>query len=515
MYDMLIYHSCYSHSFEPDNFITNRLKILKMKKYFKKSIYLLITFLSFLLMGTTCINTPDEFELFSEGTYMTINPSDPEFIKLVTLEGDIIKVFGERDNQGFPNVIRQINFEHKNGEKYFLSFGTNGKMVSAIADNGTVFQYEWISNSKIAVNIIASDGINQVNTEIDLAGLNKEKSASVQRIASAVPRHQREECFELEFTPFEFNDATEPIILKSASNYGTTHNLLLTSCGAPTFAEISRVNLYDQSGSVLLKELYAKPIAKGQYSITVPSGSAPSLNPQNAAKKLASVLAMYCDAIGLTGGNEMLASSQFCAALSLGLAKTGVGITMAPKALIACEGIAKSMVIYCKYFGQTAGIGAPSILDKIVESEYLEDIKLTGNMRLHVVINALPNNITKAFTIAEGTQQTLKAEISENAKPNITSLVLSPSSPSADQDYTVSVSVFCMPVGTKVTMDMVGTDGWTENKTFTITNASQSSGSFSMTVPGAETGVKDIITVTVQPPSGSPIVRTASLIFGK
>lgn len=486
-----------------------------MKKYFKKSLYLLFTFLGFLLMSTTCVNTPDEFELFSEGTYMTINPSDPEFLKLVTLEGDIIKVFGERDNQGNPNVIRQINFEHKNGEKYFLTFGSNGKLVSAIADNGTVFQYEWISNSKIAVNIIASDGINQVNTEIDLNDLSKEKKAIIANTTTNGSRLQREECFDLDFVPFEQVKIDEPLLLKSTSNFGTTHNLLLTSCGAPTFADIYRVNLYDQSGSVLLKELFAKPVAKGQYSITVPGGSAPSLDPQNAAKKLASVLSMYCDAMSLTGGNEMLTSSQFCVALSLALAKTGVGITVAPKALIACEGIAKSMVIYCKYFGQTAGIGAPSILDKIVESEYLEDLKLTGNMRLHVVINALPNNITKAFTIAEGAPQTLKAEISENAKPNITSLVLSPSSPSENQDYTVSVSVFCMPVGTKVTMDMAGTDGWTENKSFTIINESQSSGSFSMTVPGAETGVKDIITVTVQPPTGSPIVRTASLIFGK
>ena len=486
-----------------------------MKKYFTKSLYLIFIFLSFLLMGTTCTNTPDEVELFSEGTYMTINPSDPEFIKLVTLEGDIINVFGERDNQGFPNEIRQINFEHKNGEKYSLTFGSNRKMISAIADNGTVFKYDWISNTKVAVNIISSDGINQVNTEIDLKDLSKVKKAVAENFTTIGTRHQREECFDLDFVPFEQELTDEPLLLKSTSNYGTTHNLLLTSCGSPTFADIYRVNLYDQSGSVLLKQLYANPIAKGQYSITVPSGSAPSLNPQNAAKKLASVLATFCDAIELAGSNQLLASSQFCVSLSLALAKTGVGITVAPKALVACEGIAKSMVLYCKYFGQSAGIGAPSILDKIVESEYIEELKLTGNMRLYVVINALPNNITKAFTIAEGSPQTLKAEISENAKPNITSLVLSPSSPSENQDYTVSVSVFCMPVGTKVTMDMVGTDGWTQERNFTVNNPQQSSGTFSMTVPGAETGVRDNITVTVQPPTGSPIIRSASLIFGK
>lgn len=486
-----------------------------MKKYFNKSLYLLFTFFGFLLMSTTCVNTPDEFELFSEGTYMSINPNDPEFIKLVTNEGDVIRVFGERDNNGMPKGIRMINFEHKNGEKNLLYFNESGMLSGAIADNGTVFQYEWITNSRVAVNILADDGINQVNTEIDLSELKDEKKSAIKKPEVTGRRHQREDCFDITFEPYNFQESVNQVNLKSASAYGTTHNLMLTSCGAPTFADIYRVLLYDQSGSVLLKELYAKPVTKGQFQITIPDGSAPSLNPQAAGEKLAGVLSKFCDGMSLTGGNEMLTSSQFCMALSLALAKTGVGITMAPKALVACEGLSKAMILYCKYFGQSAGIGAPSILDKIIESKLLEEFKLTGNMRLHVVINALPKNITKAFTIAEGVPQTFSAELSENAKPSITSLTLSPSSPSADQDYSVSATVFCMPVGTKIKMEMSGSDGWTQERNFTVNNPQQSSGTFSMTVPGAETGVRDNITVTVQPPTGSPIIRSASLIFGK
>jgi len=486
-----------------------------MKTYFRKTLVLLSTFLIFILMGTTCIKTPEEYDLFSEGTYMTTNPSDPEFIKLVTLEGDIIRVFGERDNNGFPKDIRLINFEHKNGEKNLFYFNESGRLSGAIANNGTVFQYEWITNTRVAVNILADDGINQVNTEIDLSELKNEKKSAIVEPLITGNRHQREECFDITFEPYNFQETDNQQNLKKASTYGTTHNLLLTSCGAPAFADIYRVLLYDQSGSVLLKELYAKPVAKGHYQITVPDGSAPSINPQVAGEKLAVILSKFCDGMSLTGGNELLTSSQFCLALSLALAKTGVGLTMAPKALVACEGLSKAMILYCKYFGQTAGIGAPSILDKIIESKLLEELKLTGNMRLHVVINALPKNITKAFTIAEGVPQTFSAEISENAKPSITSLTLSPSSPSANQDYTVSATVFCMPVGTKIKMEMSGSDGWTQERNFTVNNPQQSSGTFSMTVPGAETGVRDNITVTVQPPTGSPIIRTASLIFGK
>ncbi len=446
---------------------------------------------------------------------MSINPADPEFIKLVTNDGDVIRVFGERDNNGLPQGIRMINFEHKNGEKNLLYFNESGKLSGAIADNGTVFQYEWITNSRVAVNILANDGINQVNTEIDLSELKNEKKSAIVEPEITSRRHQREDCFDITFEPYNFQEPENQVNLKSASAYGTTHNLLLTSCGAPTFADIYRVLLYDQSGSVMLKELYAKPVAKGHYQITIPDGTAPSINPQAAGEKLAGVLSKFCDGMTLTLGNELLTSSQFCMALSLALAKTGVGITMAPKALVACEGLSKAMVLYCQKFGQTAGIGAPSILDKIIESKLLEEFKVTGNMRLHVVINALPKNITKAFTIAEGVPKTFSAELSENAKPSITSLTLSPSSPSADQDYTVSATVFCMPVGTKIKIEMSGSDGYTQEQNFAVNNPQQSSGTFSMTVPGAETGVRDNITVTVQPPTGSPIIRYASLIFGK
>ncbi|MDP2336797.1 MAG: hypothetical protein Q8N05_10175 [Bacteroidota bacterium] len=450
-----------------------------------------------------------------DGSYLNTNSTDPEFVKLVTDKGEIVNVFGTRASNGLPESVKQINIKTENGEEYSFYYDNNHRLKTAVANNGTVFNYEWLANNKVALTIICNDGVNQINTEIDLAGLKSGKITPVNYNAKI--RNPEKVCYDIEFSPFtdELEKSTENN-LKSATSGGTTYQLYTTSCGAPADQSIYRVSVYDQSGSVMLKGLSAEYVAKGHYTITVPSGTAPEIDPQAAVEKLTSILTQYCDAAGLVGGKteQLILTSSACAYIAGKLALTGIGVTVAPTVGAACTGITTAMVIYCSTLGASGDPGTPSILDKINELKLLENFKLTGNMRLHVTFLGMPNNVTKGFTIAEGVSSTLTAEMSENAKPTIRSLDLYPSSPAANQDYQISVSVFCVPVGGTVSISMTGSDGYSDSKTYPVSDASLSSGKFTLTIPGAEKGVKDAITATVKTPDGQTITRSASLIFG-
>jgi hypothetical protein len=473
-----------------------------------------ILFSLFLIGCDWLTKTDDKPTDIGSGSYIATNATDPKFVKYVSLKGDIIEVFGKRNAAGLPDLALQINVTNSSGQLNSFYYDTSKKLVSATAANGTIFRYDWLANKKVAITIIANDGKTQINTELDLSGL---KSATTNVNTSQTgSRVNGNDCSDILFTPFAPEpEVSNPNRLKSGSSTGTTYDLYTTQCGAPANTDIAYVTLYDQSGSVKLGEVIPTWLGNGHYTITVPSGTAPTIDPQAAAEKLTSVLSNYCDAVGVVGAPQALMMSEgACAMLAAKLALTTVGASVAAPVGTACAGLSAAMLVYCKTLGVSGDPGTPSICDKINELKLLDYFKITANMRLHVTFRGLTNNFTKGYTIAEGVPATLNAELDENGKPRIKSLELSPSSPAANQGYTIKVSVYCLPIGSNVTLSMVGTDGYTKSSTFPITTAAQSAGTFSISIPGGAKGVRDDVTAKVTTADGQTITNTASLIFG-
>lgn len=454
----------------------------------------------------------EDNEPVDEESYICTNSTDPEFVKYVSDAGEIVNVFGTRDANGYPELVTQINVTTSEGESYSFMYNDQKQLITAIADNGTIINYDWISSTKVALNIVFNDGINQFNTELDLEEINSYKSSQINWTAPTRPDF--ETCTEMEFTPFT---AEELLALQASNskatmmNGGTVHHIYVTTCGAPDMQHPYRVEVYDQSGSVKLKDLSAETVGKGHYTVTVPSGTAPTLAPQTMVEKLTSVLSMYCDAAGLAGASL---SPAACAAIAAKLSMTGIGVTAGATVGTACAGITAALAVYCNTLGASGPIGSPSLMDKFNEQKLLDNFTLVGDMRLYVSFQALPKTIVKGFTISEGVPSNINVELGENYEPRIRSIDLYPSAPAAKQSYSVSVSIFCAPIGSTVAIAMVGTDGYTKQTSFTIADANEASGKFSMSVPGGNTGVRDEITATLSTPDGKTITRSASLVFG-
>ncbi len=450
------------------------------------------------------------------GSYISTNSTDPKFVKFVSLKGEKIEVFGKRNSSGLPDLVSQINVTTSNGELYSFYYDSNKKLTSAVAANGVMFQYDWLANKKVAISVSANDGKTQINTELDLSGL---KSANTPSYSNSVKsRVNGNDCADIIFTPF--SESTMSAVqnnYKAGSTSGTTYDLYTTQCGSASNQSISAVNLYDQSGSVLLGEVTPVWVSNGHYTITIPSGIAPTIDPQAAAEKMSSVLSSYCDAVGVVGASQYLMMSESaCALLAAKLALTVVGASVAAPVGTACAGLSAAMAVYCKTLGASGDPGTPSIADKINELGLLNYFKITGNMRLHVVFRVFGegvSSVTKGFTIAEGVSATLNAELDANGKPKIRSLELTPSSPAGGQGYAIKVAVYCLPIGSTVTLSMVGTDGYTKSSSFPISTAAQSAGNFSLSIPGGAKGVRDDVTAKVTTSDGQTITTTASLIF--
>ena len=62
-------------------------------------------------------------------------------------------------------------------------------------------------------------------------------------------------------------------------------------------------------------------------------------------------------------------------------------------------------------------------------------------------------------------------------------------------------------------MEIVGTDGYSDSKTITIGASETMQYKATLKVPGAESGVKDVCTVTAVTPDGETVTKKASLVF--
>jgi len=483
---------------------------MKTKRLSKKTLFF-SAILAFVITFYQCdfINSfldEKDGKSVDEESYICTNTTDPEFVKYVSDEGEIVNVFGTRDANGYPKLVTQINVTTSKGEFYSFMYNDQKQLTTAIADNGTIINYDWISSTKVALNIVFNDGVNQFNTELGLDEINSYKSTKINW--DAPKRSDFETCSDMEFTPF----VEEEQVSLQAPNFklvkmsgGTVHHIYVTTCGAPDWQTPYLVEIYDQSGSVKLKDLAVETLGKGHYTVTVPSGTAPTLEPQAMIKELTSVLSLYCDAAGLAGASL---SPAACAAIAAKLSMTGIGVTAGATFGTACAGITAALAVYCNTLGASGPPGSSSLIDKI-------DFKLVGGMRLYVSFHALPKKIVKGFNISEGVPSEINVELGENSNPSIRSIELSPSAPAAKQSYMVSVSVFCAPVGSTVAIAMVGTDGYTKQTSYTISDVNEASGKFTMSVPGGSSGVRDEITASLSTPDGNTVTRSASLVFGE
>lgn len=473
---------------------------------------------------TSC-HHDDEATISNEESSITalanLNPNEPVIANVSNKDGQSVVIMGTKDAQGHAKKLEQViitQTEEENPTEVF--FDENEKIKEMIAPNGVRFQFDWISDKEIALTLIDPNTNEQLNTLLDLS--NKSNQPKVTSRAGVVKTRVGNSSMKIE----PIVDITSPNSIKTqtrAAKSGITGNVYIEQCGAPTTAQCW-VDVYDYSN---LTGSFGRGKYRGRFTCTkVGEGHYQFQLPAN--YNVHHNMADYCDAINDIIGNICNANAftapgsgakeAMCVYISGALASGIVSAPVAAGFLVACETTSVALDLSCSLLdGSIGGIdmapGTPSIGDGLCKALREMDYTWDTPLLLQPVVNALPSCIygTAQVYKADGNLKDMK--VTWGGKPVINSFKLVPSAPLHGVSYQAIAELYCLPIGTKVTMDIIGTDGYTNSQTSTISTGQNLNYKATLDVPGAATGVKDVCTVTAVTPNGETITKKASLIF--
>jgi hypothetical protein len=378
----------------------------------------------------------------------------------------------------------------QNEKETLCYFNSNDQIEKIIASNGVELYLNWLNTSEFTLTAISANKSIQLNTvgNLDLAA--KGKKSSISRKGKLK--------LQVQGPPAKFisqNEFTTKLNDQNAFNY-----LTVEECGP--FNPSSVVITMKDADRKVLATIFPDNIALGKYQYSVPHSNLPSVNFQDACKATANVIDVICKS------TDVFSRGFICALISATLATTVVGAPAAALFLVACEEANLALAFFCKLpdlqtckgklfttdFNTTSkiifNVYTPGLLNNLESPDVIVPLPLAGTY-----IGPFPDLYVKLASVV-----------------NIKKFNLEPSIPLAGNDYAAEVEVSCLTIGTTIKISVAGSDGYYDEILYNVTT-SASLDTFVLTVPGAESGVKDVCTVTVKTLGLNEISRSAYLVF--
>ncbi len=436
---------------------------------------------------------PEESEI-TTGSYISGNPTDPEFLKIVTKDGSVINVLGERDQNGLPDLVRQINIQTTHETNSFL-FDNQGQLSTVISDNGTVFNYSVLEDGNYAIKIVCNDNQTELNLKIYINGFEVDSSISFNSFA-----HRDYVCNEIGFQPIDNSP--------SNSVSSDTYLLHVTNCYATNDVDIPyRVLLYNSDGSELFKEVTAQKTSSGIYEIVIPTANVSAVNEANLVYMLNSVMETYCENESL----YLITSEEACNQINEQIEGLGITADVANGIGTACSGIREAFDLYCSLVCSTS-VGS-SAIDLIANQKMIENFTYSDkSLLLKVFFNTVPKT-EMSFILADNISSDLYAELNSNSTPEIKDICTNPLYPEANEDYTVNILAYCMPIGSTLSIIITGDDGYYDVASLEITDENQTSGWYNYVITGRTGRTNDEIEVKISSGWTEDVTRYLTMAF--
>ncbi|MCL6265075.1 hypothetical protein [Flagellimonas myxillae] len=467
-----------------------------MKKSSTLRIGIKVIILSLLMLGCTSLLQDEETDVTDsnseiESNFLVMtNATDP--LIATYMDNDYqVDFWGDRDDNGMPTNINQFDVIDQ-GDTTIYRLDNIGRPLDIFTQDGTQINFVWHSELKASVTFLSDDGSSQLNTEVDFTKDNFEdkvlnvNKSSRRKITSRIPF---------------INNPNKPID-------ETKVNISVFQCGVEKDARV-RVIVKSEAGLVL-GTFPTKRLSSGRYTSSIPSSIAPKINLKDICQSASTALGNVC----LANKVNSNLFPKLCLATTAALVESVVGAPVAAKFLAACATAVAGLNVVCIATGSPAP-GAPNLKQKLCNSDFL-DREYKEDIFVGASALALPNNVLSSFEKVNEGGLLPKLNINFNSQTTIRSLRLSPSSPVAGQDYFAIADIFCLYQGTVGSISVAGSDGYSDQITFSSNSTSlqpQALGEYSLSIPGAESGVRDVVTLIVNLPDGQRVSRTASLIF--
>lgn len=438
------------------------------------------------------------------------NKADPLLMQVERDDGAIADYYATKDAAGLPLAIKEVDVQPSRGMSTSFVYGTNGQLQQVLDANGTSFSYQ-SQGSTVQVTAVSPDGSLRisvsVNTQTHLAGpasivFTPQKPTGFVK-PNRGPRHGAEAALSVR---------SQPLLGAAVPRAAGTSPSIVTvrHCESPVNdANVAMLLNFDVTGA-WPSAVPGKLVADGTYSVSIPTPD-PELgkHAKEVCEQTATILDYLCfghEDLG-TAGEEALCAQISTAVLALGPeAAPAAGLVMT-----ACSAAVAARALLCDIFGSSGGLppGAPSLLESLcgfVDS-VVDRIQAGETLQLQPLAR-IPGVGSKYGDIrvvpAGGPFPSFSIEVGGSVA--IQNFTASTFNPAPGEDYVATAHVVCAPPNTAVVMSIIGTDGYTDSKSYSITGDAD----VSLSVPGAAPGVVDHVTIKV----GDSLSQTLVVYFG-
>ena len=465
-----------------------------------------------------CKGDTDSVKPFNPYTFMS-NPNDPLILKVTPESGELIEYYGSRDAQGIPQNIDVISYRSRadKEEATYCYFDTKSNLSKIITEDGSTFSFKWSTASKALLTFSSGDKANQLSTEIDFdqpGNTNKRIGEANAAVATGTQARQGKS---LRLSVSQQPMAQE-VNLTNARIAAQSLEIDVKKCGFPADANVwVYMYKYDKLNNLVkVGQFPAVQVTKGRYSCYI--------LPNDAAEKVDANPQKICQwAIeeGICSAGAALVSKSLCLAITA-IAGTYSAGTAVNAALAACNSwVSEALEEIISY-------GCGKLIDDTVVTQKAyefcganfenRDYRIwTGNLLFIAKAEGVGTKpiYSKSVEI-DGKSSFPTLSVDLGGSPSVNSLVLQPAKPVVNQSYVAQARLNCLPYGTRLTLSVVGTDGYQDSASTTVSSL-LSDGTFTINleVPGAKSaGIADVVTLVADLPNGAKLNQTASLVFG-
>ncbi len=455
------------------------------------------------------------------GAFINTNPDISTQFIFSNKKGESAVISGQKDSQGAPTKIESMVVKNANeAEKTYIYMNSNEQIERITAPNGVEMTFDWVGAHMAAVTLVDPSTGEQLNTVVDFAN----QKTTTRAINYDAPMRSGEAKMTLE--PTKHENVSMPQVAMTRATQGFTGNITVEICDAPADVNALYVEVFNAfighntmpSKQESILYIKCKKVSTGKYQFNVPDNYSGKANIGSICSKIDDILSTICkfNAWTLPGSG---AKEYLCIAISAAITAAGSGISAPVAAAFGKACLAATISIDTACSLANGGVPVPDEMDieglstKLCNLLKEYDADMSGVFVQPHVYYAGKDNYFDG-TWLKSTEKYNEILTFGNF-PAINSFSLIPSAPAANQGYKAVAKLSCMKKGTKIVMDIVGTDGYHKTETKTVSEDTIGEYTATMSVPGSYAGVHDVVNINVTTPDGTKLHKQASLVFGK
>lgn len=435
---------------------------------------------------------------------VNIDANSPEIATVVSENGDTVAYYGVKNGDGTAKECNLLKIASSSSDlSALVRFDAMNRPSSVVGSNGVTIDLEWESDNSAVVKVFNPADNTYITTLWKTDSLPEDEPSAVDAKSgrhTGLPRNGK---LGVRISPFQ-----HPALTKggAVSDYPASQSCTFSiyQCDYPVNADNWIGMVAKEDGEYIENIYYQSNPETGVYTYTIPLSSYPSAaTNEELCENIDNILTVAGFAVSYLAAME----SGLAVWLNYVAVMTGIGVIPAAITdvlilVTAGANVALTMI-------DNAG-GVENIMKSLNPEWYYREY-IISDIELIPVINyngSLHFAETKSVSPDDG-----HVELSHNLYgiPVIDSFDLIPSHPVEGQSYQAIATFHCVPAGSEVEVSIIGTDGYADMIS-TVTDVT--SGTVTLNVPGAETGVYDVCTVVIRTPDGQEYSMQASLVFG-